>query len=144
MKLVFNVLMALMLVYTAQSSAEEVSEPASVLDKFRAALIAGDTETIKEVLSKDVLIYEGAGVERSLAEYEAHHLPSDIKFSQAVKTELLERKTYTVDDLAVITSRYSVSGSYKGRDIDLTMNETITVANIQDSGWKIIRIHWSN
>lgn len=144
MKLFMSVFMVSVLFISAPSSAEEVSEPTVVLDRFRTALTEGDTEVVKDVLSDDVLIFEGGGVERSLAEYSAHHLKSDIKFSQAVPSKLIERTRYEVASLAVITSRYSISGAYNGREIDLTMNETVTVSNTTESGWKIIRIHWSN
>ena len=144
MKLLMSVFMVSVLFTSAPSSAEQVSEPTVVLDRFRTALIEDDTEVVKDVLSNDVLIFEGGGVERSLAEYSAHHLKSDIKFSQAVPSQLLERTLQEADGLAVITSRYSVSGEYNGREVDLTMNETVTVLNTAESGWKIIRIHWSN
>ena len=139
-----SVFMVSVLFISAPSSAEKLSEPTAVLDAFRTALTEGDTEVVKDVLSDDVLIFEGGGVERSLAEYSAHHLKSDIKFSQAVPSKLIERTRYEVASLAVITSRYSISGAYNGREIDLTMNETVTVSNTTESGWKIIRIHWSN
>jgi len=144
MKLFMSVFMVSVLFISAPSSAEKLSEPTAVLDAFRTALTEGDTEVVKDVLSDDVLIFEGGGVERSLAEYSAHHLKSDIKFSQAVPSQLLERTVQEADGLAVITSRYSVSGEYNGREVDLTMNETVTVSNTTESGWKIIRIHWSN
>ncbi|MBR9907662.1 MAG: nuclear transport factor 2 family protein [Gammaproteobacteria bacterium] len=144
MKLLVSVFMVSVMFISAPSSAEKLSEPTAVLDAFRTALTEGDTEVVKEVLSDDVLIFEGGGVERSLAEYSAHHLKSDIKFSQAVPSQLLERTVQEADGLAVITSRYSVSGEYNGREVDLTMNETVTVSNTTESGWKIIRIHWSN
>ncbi|RZQ56971.1 nuclear transport factor 2 family protein [Pseudidiomarina tainanensis] len=144
MKLFMSVFMVSVLFISAPSSAEKLSEPTAVLDAFRTALTEGDTEVVKDVLSDDVLIFEGGGVERSLAEYSAHHLKSDIKFSQAVPSQLLERTVQAADGLAVITSRYSVSGEYNGREVDLTMNETVTVSNSTESGWKIIRIHWSN
>ena len=144
MKLFMSVFMVSVLFISAPSSAEEVSEPTVVLDRFRTALTEGDTEVVKDVLSNDVFIFEGGGVERSLVEYSAHHLKSDIKFSQAVPSQLLERTVQEADGLAVITSRYSVSGEYNGREVDLTMNETVTVSHTPESGWKIIRIHWSN
>lgn len=127
MKLLVSVFMVSVMFISAPSSAEKLSEPTAVLDAFRTALTEGDTEVVKDVLSDDVLIFEGGGVERSLAEYSAHHLKSDIKFSQAVPSKLIERTRYEVASLAVITSRYSISGAYNGREIDLTMNETVTV-----------------
>ena len=144
MKLLVSVFMVSVMFISAPSSAEKLSEPTAVLDAFRTALTEGDTEVVKDVLSDDVLIFEGGGVERSLAEYSAHHLKSDIRFSQAVPSKLIERTRYEVASLAVITSRYSISGAYNGREIDLTMNETVTVSHTPESGWKIIRIHWSN
>ena len=50
--------MVSVLFISAPSSAEEVSEPTVVLDRFRTALTEGDTEVVKDVLSNDVFIFD--------------------------------------------------------------------------------------
>lgn len=144
MKFIMNLLTALMLFIPLQSSAQTSEDPSATIDSFRTALAEGDIEVVNDVLADNVLIFEGSQVERSLSEYSAHHLKSDIKFTQAVRSKLIERTVYKADGLAVVSSRYSVSGSYNKREVDLTMNETMTLRNEPELGWKIIRIHWSN
>ncbi|RUO56660.1 YybH family protein [Pseudidiomarina homiensis] len=135
---------ALMLFIAIPMSATAQQDPSEAVDQFRAALAAGKVDVISDILAKDVLIFEGSGVERSLAEYRSHHLPSDIKFSQHVTFELLERETRNAGEIAVVTSRYKVSGTYNEKTIDLTMNETVTAKKLDSLNWQIILIHWSN
>lgn len=144
MKSLMNFVIVLALFTAIPSAADEHSGPTAAIDTFRTALATGNRAAIKDVLADDVLVFEGGGVERSLKEYSSHHLGSDIKFSKSVDFKLAERTVHEENELAVISSRYNVSGSYKGSDIDLTMNETITVSKSNESAWKIIQIHWSN
>lgn len=51
-----------------------------VVAKLHSALQSGDESTIKSIMHEKVLIFEGAGAERSLEEYASHHMKSDIKF----------------------------------------------------------------
>lgn len=143
MKNLLSLIGALTLFVAIPTSAA-AQQPSDAVDQFRAALAAGKVDVINDILAEDVLIFEGSGVERSLAEYRSHHLPSDIKFSQHVTFELLERETHNAGELAVVTSRYKVSGTYNEKAIDLTMNETITAKKLDSSSWQIILIHWSN
>ncbi|WP_223668800.1 YybH family protein [Kangiella shandongensis] len=113
-----------------------------VVEQLHQALSNGDTDTIKSILSDDVLIFEGSGAERSLAEYASHHMKSDIKFLSHMKVKLIERNIMVDGDIAISSSRSKVTGQYKDTKIDKVSIETLVLKKI-GGAWKVVRIHWS-
>ena len=119
------------------------SAAAQAVSAFRKALKQGDKKVARELLADSVIIFEGGGVERSANEYANHHMLSDMKYLAAIESQLLEHQVYTMGDMAYSISRSQSKGSYKGKEINSTGMESITLKNT-DSGWKITHIHWSN
>lgn len=111
--------------------------------QFRAALAAGDAQRAASLLSEDVLIYEGGGVERSKAEYASHHLGGDIAFSQATQFTLGQRNVRVFGDIAIATSESRTTGRYRDRDLNLRGTETMIMRKEREQ-WRIIHIHWSS
>lgn len=120
----------------------EARDAAVVVDAFHAALKRGDTDAALAMLADDVLIFEGGGVERSKAEYAAHHLAADAAFSKAVSSVLTGRTAGASGNIAWVASEGRTTGEYKGRSIDVATTETMILRRTGD-GWKIIHIHWS-
>ncbi len=64
------------------------SSPASAVmaavEGFHAALERGDAKAAMQSLAPDAIILE-SGFAQTRAEYEAAHLPEDIKFAQAIR-----------------------------------------------------------
>ncbi len=118
------------------------SEPAKVVNLFHEALKQQNSNNARMHLADDVLIYEGAGVERSADEYASHHMLSDMKFVSVLKTEVLEHQVSIVGDIAVSNSRTHSVGKFKGKNIDRKGMETIVLKKI-NGVWRIWRIHWS-
>jgi ketosteroid isomerase-like protein len=119
------------------------TDAGQVIVAFHKALGFGDAVKARSLLADDVLIIEGAGVERSANEYASHHMLSDMKYLQAIDVKTLEHHVQVFSAIAISISRSSNKGVYKGKKIDSAGNETITL--MQDSdGWKIAHIHWSN
>jgi uncharacterized membrane protein/ketosteroid isomerase-like protein len=121
----------------------DYSEPALVVTGFHEALVAGDVELAKSMLAKDVLIFEGGGVERSAEEYASHHMLSDMKFLAALTPEIIEHQVKEYGDIAVSRARSRLTGTYNNKDYELETMETI-VLQLQDGLWKIKDVHWSN
>jgi ketosteroid isomerase-like protein len=116
---------------------------AATVDAFHGALRRGDTRAAAALLAKDALIFEAGGVERSKAEYEAHHLPADAEFSRTVSSAVTRRAGRSDGALAWIASEGRTTGTYRGRTLDVQTTETMILRRA-GGVWKIVHIHWSS
>ena len=69
--------------FATQIDVGDSSDVAATVDRFHAALSAGDSTGALALLADDAVILESGGVE-TRDEYRSHHLPADIAFAQAV------------------------------------------------------------
>ncbi|MFT7533526.1 MAG: hypothetical protein ACI9FD_004563 [Gammaproteobacteria bacterium] len=130
--------------FAGNSIADSVgNEPEAVADGLHAALVAGNAEKVHELLDPQVLIFESGNVEQSLEEYASHHMHSDMEFMAAIQREVISRKVIQSDDIAVVSTRSRLTGTFGGKEIDINSTETL-VLGITDQGWKIRHIHWSS
>lgn len=115
----------------------------ATVDAFHAALGRGDVAAAAALVADDALIFEEGGAERSKAEYAAHHLPADAEFSKAVKSARTGRRSGGGGDLAWVATEGKVAGTFRGRQVDRVMVETMVLK--RDAGaWRIVHIHWSS
>jgi uncharacterized membrane protein len=114
-----------------------------VAERMGQAIGRGDTEELKRVLDQNVVIFESGNVESSLAEYESHHMKSDIAFMAAMNIELLSREVIDAEDSATVISRSRISGAYKSKEIDLVNTETLVIQR-RNGEWKVVHVHWSS
>ena len=115
----------------------------ATVDAFHEALRRGDTHSAAALLVDDALIFEEGGVERSKAEYVAHHLPADAAFAQVVGSTVTRRTGGSDGALAWIASEGRMSGTYKGKAVNRVTTETMLLHRI-GRAWKVIHIHWSS
>ncbi|MEP7351313.1 MAG: nuclear transport factor 2 family protein [Sphingorhabdus sp.] len=120
-----------------------VPTPEATVSAFHAALALGDVDAALAQLAEDVLIFESGNVERSRAEYAAHHLAADAAFSAAVKRTLINRTSAEDGNTAWVTSIENVTGTYRTRAINSRSVETMMLRRI-DGQWRIAHIHWSS
>lgn len=132
---------------TAPTSAQPqkpLAEPAvEVVTAFHAALKQGDTNAALKLMSDDVVIFESGAVERSRAEYEAHHLKSDAAFSAATTRTPVSQTVTTDGNLSTVMSVENVVGNYRGRPINSRSIETMVLRKT-DGQWRVVHIHWSS
>lgn len=124
----------------AEPSAEG---PEAAADALHAAIAAGDTQGIEDILDPEVLIFESGGVESSLEEYASHHMHSDMEFMAGMEREVLTRDVIEAGDMAVVSTRSRLSGSFRDRELDLFSTETLGLAKTE-GGWWVRRILWSS
>ena len=74
--------------------------PGQVVLSFHEALREQNEIAAKSLLSKNVTIVEGGGIERSAQEYASHHMLSDMKFVSTLSSELLEHRVTEYRDSA--------------------------------------------
>lgn len=126
----------------AGSTADDSAAVVATIERFHAALSAGDTIAARELLTDDATILESGGVETK-AEYLSHHLPGDIAFARAVPRERGEIDVHLRGDVAWASSTSSVQGRFRDRDID-SMSAELMVLERGPEGWRIAAIHWSS
>ncbi len=140
----FLLLAILAVGFASAAPAQEHEHPAStVAAQLGDAIAAGDVDTLRLLLAPDVLIFESGGVESSLAEYEAHHMPADIAFMKAMEREVMSRHVFDSDEWATVVTRSRIHGMYKEQNIDLSSTETLVMKKMGGQ-WKIVHIHWSS
>lgn len=114
-----------------------------VAERLGQAIGTGDIDELKRVLDQNVVIFESGNVESSLAEYESHHMNSDIAFLAAMNVELLSREVIEAGDFATVISRSRMSGQYKNKELDLVNTETLVIQR-RNGEWKVVHVHWSS
>jgi ketosteroid isomerase-like protein len=115
---------------------------AAVVSKYHMALSAGDSAAALALLADDAVILESGGVE-TRDEYRAHHLPGDIRFAMAVKSERGPVQVRILGDVAWTSSTSTTTGEMNGRAINSSGAELMVLVRTS-SGWKISAIHWSS
>lgn len=116
---------------------------AAVVHNFHAALKRGDNAVAASMLASDVLIFESGGIERSKAEYAAHHLSSDAAFAKATTHRIIHQSGAAVGGTAWIATEGRTTGTYKQQVIDIVSTETMILRR-NNHLWQIVHIHWSS
>jgi ketosteroid isomerase-like protein len=124
-------------------TAAEAGAPAAAVESFHSALASGDAERALSWLDPEVVIFESGGAEMSREEYASHHLESDMEFTTATDTEVLDRRAQAGADVAWVLSRTRTTGRFRDRAIDLDGVETMVLRRV-DAQWRIVHIHWSS
>jgi ketosteroid isomerase-like protein len=119
------------------------AEAAAAVDAFHAALRRGDAAAAAALMADEAIIFESGEVERTKAEYVAHHLPADTQFEKEVASAVTDRTGGSEGSLAWIATEGRITGSYKGKPLDRLTTETMLLRRT-DNGWKITHIHWSS
>jgi uncharacterized membrane protein len=114
-----------------------------VAENMARAIASGNTEELKHLLDERIVIFESGNVESSLAEYESHHMKSDIEFMAEMNVEVLSRDVIDLGDSAMVISRSRIAGNFANKAIDLVNTET-SVVQERGGAWKIVHIHWSS
>lgn len=124
-----------------QPSADSAAALAAVT-KFHTALAAGDSAGALAMLSNDVMILESGGVE-TREEYRSHHLPGDMAFARAIKSDRVVRRVTVRGDVAWVTGTSTTTGDYRGRAVNSAGAELVVLVRTPE-GWRISAVHWSS
>ena len=115
---------------------------AGVIAKYHEALASGDSAAALALLADDAVILESGGVE-TRAEYRSHHLPGDINFAKAIKSQRGPVLVRLHGDVAWASSTSATQGEMNGRTINSVGAELMVLVRTTQ-GWKISAIHWSS
>lgn len=125
------------------SVAPAAAEATAVVDAFHAALKRGDLAAARSYLMDDALIFEGGAVERSAAEYAAHHLPADARFAAVTEQSVTSRRADGDGQTAWVLTEGKTTGSWREKPVNSVTTETMILRK-SAAGWRIQHIHWSS
>lgn len=109
---------------------------------FKRALRSGDSTGALALLHPEVRIYESGHAETK-ADYRGGHLEADMRFLQAVSSETTRDAVVNGGTMALYTSEYRATGTFRGREVDGRGTETMVLVPTAE-GWRIRHIHWSS
>ena len=122
---------------------DQAQAAAATVDRFFAALSAGDLDAAAAELDPQVVILESGGGEHSAAEYLGHHAREDAEFLKAAHQKLLRRSARVSGELAWVASESELEAQHDGKPIRLLGTETMVLRS-SGTGWTIVHIHWSS
>lgn len=126
----------------AQQAAPDSAQVVETVERFRAALTAGDSATVAALLLPDAVILEGGGLETK-EEYFGHHFGADAAFLAGMDREIEDRQVRVEEDAAWVSTTSRMQGTYDEQALDLQSAE-LMVLRRTPQGWRIAAIHWSS
>lgn len=135
--------------HSTMAKPAQLSIPASakdavaVVDRFSAALNAGQLDKAGTELDAKVLILESGSAEHSAAEYLSGHAMGDAVFLQTVHVQLMRRTAQASSDMAWVGSESELHSMKDGKMTTILSTETMVLKRT-DKTWKITHIHWSS
>lgn len=114
----------------------------ATVERFHAALTAGDSAGAMALLAPDAIILESGGVE-TREEYRSHHLPGDMAYAKSMKSTRKPIRVTVRGDVAWASSTSTTTGESRGRAVNSAGAELVVLARTA-SGWRISAIHWSS
>lgn len=124
------------------ASQSDSASVVSVIERFRAAMTAGDSAAVMGLLAPDAVILESGGVE-TRAEYQSHHLPGDIGYAKSMKSTRGPIRVSVRGDVAWASSTSTTTGESRGRQVNSAGAELMVLTRTA-AGWRISAIHWSS
>jgi len=115
---------------------------AATVERFHAAVVAGDSALALSFLTPDAVVLESGGIE-TREEFRSRHLAADIAFAQAVKSVRGPMRVTVRGDAAWVSSTSTATGDYRGRPVNSAGAELMVLARTPQ-GWRIAAIHWSS
>ncbi len=122
---------------------EEARAAAATVDRFFAALSAGDLARASAELDPQVIILESGGGEYSAAEYVGGHAKHDAEFLKAAHHKPGRRTARVSGDLAWVASESELHTQKDGKPTVSLSAETMVLRSTA-AGWKIVHVHWSS
>ena len=138
--------LACLLLFTTPLLSPAQTEDASVrktLDAYDQAVAKKDVETVRNLLAPDLLLYEHSVRNDGTKDAFENHLKPEILEGEGLQLSFADLRITASPELALVTRQYRVRGTFEGKAIDSTGNETQVWRNT-DGQWKLLHIHYSH
>jgi ketosteroid isomerase-like protein len=111
--------------------------------RYNEAFRSKDVATVHALLSEDVLLYEHSVKNDGREDVFENHLKPEILEFENVKLDFTDVRVTPGTDLALVTRRYTLDGTYQGKPLQASANETMVWKRV-GAEWKIVHIHYSH
>ena len=126
----------------ARASGEEDSVRKAV-SAYDQAVAKKDVETVRALLAPEMLLYEHSVRNDGAKDAFENHLKPEILEADGLQLSFSDTRVTAKSGLALVTRQYQVKGTFQGKAVDSTGNET-QVWKQTDGQWKLIHIHYSH
>ena len=138
--LAFLLMAVLPLVAPASSEEDPVRKALRAYDE---AVAKKDVETVRTFLAPELLLYEHSVRNDGAQDAFENHLKPEILEADGLQLSFSDLRVTANSGLALVTRQYQVKGTFQGKAVDSTGNET-QVWKQTDGQWKLIHIHYSH
>lgn len=122
---------------------EEARDAVATVDRFLAALAAGEIERAAAELDPELVVLEGGNAEFTKEQYLSLHAKLDAEFLKTAKVDTGYRRARVDGNLAWVASLTEVESEHDGKPITIDGAESMVLKR-GESGWRIVHIHWSS
>ena len=136
----FLLMAVLPLVARASSQEDSVRKALRAYDE---AVAKKDVETVRTFLAPELLLYEHSVRNDGAKDAFENHLKPEILEGDGLQLSFSDLRVTANSGLALVTRQYQVKGTFQGKAVDSTGNET-QVWKQTDGQWKLIHIHYSH
>ncbi|GAC1641097.1 MAG: hypothetical protein NVS9B14_22710 [Candidatus Acidiferrum sp.] len=110
---------------------------------YDEAVAKKDVETVRTFLAPELLLYEHSVRNDGAKDAFDNHLKPEILEADGLQLSFSDLRVTANSGLALVTRQYQVKGTFQGKAVDSTGNET-QVWKRTDGQWKLIHIHYSH
>ena len=139
MFLAFALTIALPLLTFAKGEEDSVRK---ALDAYDQAVAKKDVDTVRMLLAPEMLLYEHTVRNDGAKDAFENHLKPEI-LEGGLQLSFSDLRVTASSGLGLVTRQYRVKGTFEGKAVDSTGNET-QVWKLTDGQWKILHIHYSH
>ena len=136
----FLLIAVLPLVPAASSEEDPVRKALRAYDE---AVAKKDVETVRSFLAPELLVYEHSVRNDGAKDAFENHLKPEILEADGLQLSFSDLRVTANSGLALVTRQYQVKGTFQGKVVDSSGNET-QVWRLSDGQWKLIHLHYSH
>ena len=126
-------------VWAGQSG--DADDIVQALNAYAAAVTSKNIEAMAEWVTEDLLIFEGAGVNRGWADYRDHHLGPELEMFEAIDYKFSDIEAEVGGNLGWASFRYSVHIEMPERVSDSAGVGTAVLVKGDDGRWRLRHLH---
>lgn len=119
----------------------DVDDIIQALNAYAAAITAMDIDAVGEWVTEDLLVFEGAGVNRGWADYRDHHLGRELEMFDAIDYQFSDIEAEADGNLGWANFRYSVHIEMPERVTDSGGVGTAVLVKSGDGRWRLRHLH---